>query len=358
MGMMHGRPTGPRILGLLLASGLAAAAIAEPPPQGPSTQPDPTQPGKPMEPVPRATLPRIIVSPSTAPALEPVRPNVPPSAAADLTLGTSPPLLREGAFVSNASAQLVRGKSGRWYAIFDPDASGVRLPPMIVLEHSNLAAMERVVGRGGADKAATRMRLIGRVLVYRDRNFLLPTAPPILERPAPVDPDANANAASRAASAAAASANAPKPEGDSSSKNTEPSIEQIVAELDKAVGNTGTRRSIPEATAPGAEAGPGEGGSEASVTPGFLTARRARVIRNAEGAPMAVFDSGASGRTEGPMILMPCQNLTAIENAMDSGNESLTFTLTGEVHVYKGRRYLLPTMYQVNRPMDNVMPAH
>jgi hypothetical protein len=212
------------------------------------------------------------------------------------------------------------------------------------------------------------MRVSGRALVYRDRNFLLPTAPPILDRPVTVDPDASANAASRAASAAAASAasTTPAPDGSAGTKSGEPSIEQIVADLDKAVGTTGGRKGAPDAmVAPapseGAAGGSGGGATESAdsgATSGFLTARRARIVRSGDGSPMAVVDSGTGGRTEGPMLLMPCQNLSAIETITDTAGEGTTFTLTGEVHVYKGRRYLLPTMYTVNRASDNVLPAH
>ncbi len=41
---------------------------------------------------------------------------------------------------------------------------------------------------------------------------------------------------------------------------------------------------------------------------------------------------------------------------MDQLGDATTYTLTGDVQVYKGRRYLLISMYSVNRAADNVMP--
>jgi hypothetical protein len=360
---MHGRtPHSPRrpfsrtftLLGR--AAGVALGCSAACPTllaQSPAETPVPAS-----APQPAVIVPRIIVTPSTTPTLEPVRPNLPPIAAQDLSLTSNPPLLREGAFISGARCQLVKGKSGRWYAIFDADGSGRTIPPMIVLENANLAAMERVAGR---EPTGTRVKISGRVTVYRDRNFLLPTAPPLLERAAAADPEAAANAASRAASAAASSATTGKqpPRGAS-----EPSIEQIIADLDKAVGarktgtaNTSTTTSEIPTRGPATVQEPTEPG----VTSGYLTSRRARIIRGPDGNLAAVMDSGSIGRSEGPMTLLPCQNLSTIESLLDAnpaGAEAMSFTLTGDVFLYKGRRYLLPSMYTVNRSSDIVMPTH
>ncbi len=348
---MHGRtPLSPPpfrassfLTGLALVSGLAAAS-------GLLAQTKPAEPPPPA-PHPAVVVPRVIVAPTEIPTIEPVRPNQPPTSAQDLALTSNPPLLREGAFVSGARGQLVKGKSGRWYAIFDPDGAGRMLPPMIVMENANLAAMERAAGR---EAAGTRVRISGRVTVYRDRNFLLPSAPPLLERPVAVDPDAAANAASREASAAA---NAPKPADKGTAAKGEPSIEQIIADLDKAVG---ARKTGPATTR--ADATPGtitvQEPTEAGVTTGYLTSRRGRIVRGSDGLLMAVLDSGSVGRTEGPMTLLPCQNLTALESIIDTGGEGTTFSLTGEVFVYRGKRYLLPAMYTVNRNTDIVMPTH
>jgi hypothetical protein len=98
--------------------------------------------------------------------------------------------------------------------------------------------------------------------------------------------------------------------------------------------------------------------AEAGISTGFLTARRARIVRGSDGMLMAVVDSGTSGKTEGPMTLLPCQNLAAIEGILDSANEGTSFTLTGEVFAYRGKRYLLPTMYTVNKGSDNINSAH
>jgi hypothetical protein len=305
----------------------------------------------------------VIVVPSAPPTLEPVRPNRPPAAAQDLSLTTNPPLLREGAFISGATARLVKGKSGRWYALFEPDGSGRTLPPMIIMESSHLSAMERVAAR---EPSGVRVRLSGRITVYRDRNFFLPSAPPLMLRAAPADPDAKGNAASRAASAAASTP--PKSSGTPTAPHpADPSVEQIIAELDRAVGlrriasaTGGTGGTTPDAGAAGMSPveRPIQEPTDMGAGSGFLTSRRARIVHGHNGTLAAVLDSGTAGHTEGPLTLLPCQNLTSIESIVDVSGESTILTLTGEVFACNGQRYLLPAMFVVVKPTDIVMPTH
>ncbi len=88
----------------------------------------------------------------------------------------------------------------------------------------------------------------------------------------------------------------------------------------------------------------------------FLASRRGRVIKTPTGEWQYHFDTGPDNRTDLPMVLMPCLNLQAIEKLAERGGEALSFTISGQVFVYKGRNHLLPTLYTVNRRGD-VTPA-
>lgn len=55
--------------------------------------------------------------------------------------------------------------------------------------------------------------------------------------------------------------------------------------------------------------------------------------------------------------MLPYQNLASLENYSDSMGETASFTLTGELHAYEGRKYLLPTMFLVNKATDLVLPT-
>ena len=88
----------------------------------------------------------------------------------------------------------------------------------------------------------------------------------------------------------------------------------------------------------------------------FLASRRGRVIKAPSGEWQYHFDTGPDNRVDAPMALMPCLNLQAIEKLAERGGEALSFSLSGQVFVYKGRNFLLPTLYTVNRRGD-VTPA-
>lgn len=86
----------------------------------------------------------------------------------------------------------------------------------------------------------------------------------------------------------------------------------------------------------------------------FVTGRRARMTRSATGEWVLNFDEDATGPSDAPMTLMPCLNLMSMERVAERGGDSLTFTVSGQVFVYKGRNYILPTMYVINRAGDQM----
>ncbi len=144
----------------------------------------------------------------------------------------------------------------------------------------------------------------------------------------------------------------------------DPSVEQIIKDMEK----PGQAR---KPVAPGAgpavqQARPGaSAGADASAAPGkllregtFLTSRRGRIIRSAAGDWLYTFDADASGQTDPSMVLMPCMNLMGMEKVAERHGEAATFNVSGQVFVYHGRNYLLPTVYQVNRPSADIRSTH
>ena len=367
-----------RVLGpaaaLILGASPVIAGFDEPT----TTPPNPTTPTSPVTPIPTPPRGPVLRPPrvDSPTSIEPVRPNLPDVPARELGLPVNPPLVREGAFVSSARGQLVRGKSGRPYFIFDRDATGRTFPPMILVEGPNLASMERLAEAGGSN---ARLRIGGQVLVYRGRNYLLVTTPPLMERLAEqVSADTTPSPREGAGGGQDGSpTNAPATTPPQSAPSTPPgerSIDDIIADLDKAVGpraNVADRRpvqSVPSDAAPGAS-GPDAalnsaptGGVMDSRSLGYLASRRGRLVRASDGWLMFRPDTGANsggggGKTEPAMNLLPCQNLMALETIAETAGESTTLTMSGEVMVYQGRHFLLPSMYVVNRVSGNVLPT-
>lgn len=88
----------------------------------------------------------------------------------------------------------------------------------------------------------------------------------------------------------------------------------------------------------------------------FLTNRRGRLTR--EGRDwLFEFDRDARGVAEPTMIVLPGQRLTEMERLIESRVESLTFVVSGEVFVYRGRNYLLPLFFSVARSGEAASPA-
>ena len=114
----------------------------------------------------------------------------------------------------------------------------------------------------------------------------------------------------------------------------------------------------------------------------FVVSRRARMVRVREGSGWAlVFDntasppamtaaastslaspaslspaspSPASASPDGPMILQPCQKLAEMERLALQFGDALTFTVSGQVFVFKGRNYLLPSVALADRADANL----
>jgi hypothetical protein len=84
----------------------------------------------------------------------------------------------------------------------------------------------------------------------------------------------------------------------------------------------------------------------------FITQRRGRMTRSMTSEWVFTMDSDGKGKSEPAMVLMPCMNLQNMEKTVDRAGEGTSFTVSGTVYVYKGRNYLLPSMYVVNRRSD------
>lgn len=304
---------------------------------------------RPTQPAATPTTPQPTVQP------EPVRgaPALLPSS--DVGRPVPGGLLAEGSFLAGALGRPVQGRTGAWYFIFEPDQrgpGGVSLPAMVLMPGPNLASLERAAGRL-AD--SDRLRVTGQVFVYAGLNYVMLMAPPIIEteqskqpeQPAPTPPAASqpgTQADAPAVTPAPASAEPAQPPAD------EPSIQQIIEQLDRAVGSS-RRVELPPGTR--AEAAASDSPPATGLVPGgYLAARRGRLVRGSEGAPMLALDSGASGRTESPMILLPSQNLARMEAVAAAQGDRATFTVSGDVFVFKGQNYLLPRLFIVNRPTD------
>ncbi|MEC9374332.1 MAG: hypothetical protein VYC34_10835 [Planctomycetota bacterium] len=243
-------------------------------------------------------------------------------------------LLREGAFLPDATGQMRQLASGAWAFVFEPGPSGRALPPMLLLPSMNLAAMEQM-----AESRAEELwfRVSGQVFVYHDRNYLLVTTqePVTAEEQSSIDA---ANAADDEASEAAAEL----PEELAGGRD-EPSVEELIQALETA---TPVRREA--SVAGGGGGAPSEAGLQREGS--IRTLRRGRVVPGPGRQWDFVTDNDAetSADLDPPMTLMPSLNLERIEDLALERGDSLAFRISGRVFVYEGRNYLMPTMFVVD----------
>ena len=166
------------------AADAPAAKAQEPAPAPAQPQPQPS-----AEDVLNELLRRRSENPLIEPAPAPGTPGTPGKAApgaatgpasAARPLGTAPavgagaPLRREGQFIINRRARMVRpaGDSAAWLLVFDADASGLGDPPMYMMPCKLLEDAEAIAQQRGGEAVFTAS---GQVFVYRGANYFLPT---------------------------------------------------------------------------------------------------------------------------------------------------------------------------------------
>ena len=76
----------------------------------------------------------------------------------------------------------------------------------------------------------------------------------------------------------------------------------------------------------------------------FVLSRRGRLIKSTSGQSMFSFDADGATASEAPMYLLPCRLLQSMEELVADQNDAVVFILSGQVFVYRGANYLLPTL--------------
>ncbi|MFA7236722.1 MAG: hypothetical protein WC058_07650 [Phycisphaeraceae bacterium] len=90
----------------------------------------------------------------------------------------------------------------------------------------------------------------------------------------------------------------------------------------------------------------------------FILARRGRMVRAPGGATpwMFTFDADADGLQDPPMFLMPCQLLEDMEQVVEDHADRTSFLISGQVFVYHGANYLMPTLMKIAPDRGNLQP--
>lgn len=226
-------------------------------------------------------------------------------------------LLREGSYLLGVEGTLQRGADGWWTFRALPDTvERQHFSELTALPSTLLASLEQLVSSLPDDEII--FELSGRIFVYHDRNYLLPTHAPRLAGYVPTRRE-----------------DADTPEADSA--------ERILGDLDRAVG--------PVPRSPGETAASADASGAPQLVPAgtVLLWRRGWMVREADSAWSFVFEADASGESDPPMTLLPCLLLEDMETHAQEQGPRRALVVCGRVFRYHARNYLLPTAFQIAR---------
>ena len=287
---------------------------------------DRIRPRAPTDPIPPVTEPPHPVAVPTlqAPAPPDAMPGLEP------IVGR---LYPEGTYLSERRGVVTRAGGELVFIPARPANTGASPDPragaMVLLRNQRLKSLEDVL-----DAKPRAVVVSGHVSVYRDRQYLLLSS-------AGVPADAP-----------------PTPEAPEDAGVSRPEVRELIRALEarrtegRTIADDPGARAARDAGRPGAKATRDEHAgllAEGSI----LTRRRGRLLRaGPDGAFSFVADNDADSPGHPPIPLLACRLVEDLESLASQRGEGLTVRLSGRVRAYKGRNYLMPTMYQALRPGD------
>ena len=258
---------------------------------------------------------------------------VPSAGGAESQAPARPPLLREGSHLVRVVGRLQPDPVRRsWNFIIDPADEHSPGHELAMMPGTLLAEMERMIESAPDHQLVFEMT--GEVYIFRGRNYLMPTHPPLLigreERPQPSPAEGQAV--------------------DESATATDESTEDIIRNLERSVGPVARR---PEAETPARAEGEAPAAVAGAAQPDLLRegtvllSRRGAIRRTGDGAFLFVFDADAEGLADPPMTLLPCLLLERMDPHIRQEEDNAAVLLSGHVYTYHGRNYLLPKVYRI-----------
>ncbi|MEM1356464.1 MAG: hypothetical protein AAGH88_16465 [Planctomycetota bacterium] len=377
--------TGSLLLACLLAGPIAVAQDAT----GPAVADDPVEqealpdPAEQEDPTPReVTIGQP--APGTDPLAErdrpPAQPALPDEGAEEdplvlgvleselkidpRTLGIAPgepmpQLMREGEFIRNRDARLLpTGDSGHAVIILDPLASDPDADQlaMIVAPNRMLESMEALQKDRGEN---LRFTVSGQVHTYRGVNYLMITSQPRPWLTGRSEPEALPTDQPEAESP---QDQASQPSGEESSsddvldqllgQSTDPPRRLEPTEPDESDPSTSPTldpRPLLQGVAPD------QPEPKLYEEGAFIVNRSARLIRSGDGArAVLIFDADNPESPEPPMIIQNCKLLEQMESIIAVHGDHVPFIITGQVQVYRGTNYILPSIGKLEFERNNL----
>ena len=247
------------------------------------------------------------------------------------------PLLREGTILARAVGDLALDPDERVW-LFRPlkaDPSGLRREFVLL----PCATLEGMLRASRTAQPGLEFEVTGRVFNYRGRNFLLPELAPAIVRVEPAKP---------------AEAAQPAQQVDAGMRDADDAaVADIERRLEERIGTVPlTVREEPRA----ASAAAGELGTPAVAAGTRLVLRRGRLSRDPQAGSWRFVPEQTTGSGDASLELLPCSLLERLENDARQSDAPPIVLLSGNVTVFDGRSYLLPTTYRRAREGRGLSP--
>ena len=262
-------------------------------------------------------------------------------------------VLAERTFLTRRPGWLVRAGSGSVVFVPDPidqaendNGDPTRPPPMRLMPSLEL---ERIESSLGDQTEPARFALTGQVFVYNGRNHLMPTAAAPTSEPEP-EPEPGPEPADNGQ------------QNDAQQPAENPSIDDIVRQIRDAEGEAEPGLGAAANVAPDPANDGQEGRDQPPLPEGaYLSQRRARLVREPGGRLTVAIDNdtpppGQPGETgepvtsPGSLALLPCTLTESLSESLELVRNEPVLLISGRVYVYRGKSYLLPTIYRFERP--------
>jgi hypothetical protein len=250
------------------------------------------------------------------------------------------PLLREGTVLARVVGDLALDPDERVW-LFRPlkaDPSGLRRE-FVLLPCGTLEDMLRAAR---AAQPGLEFEVTGRVFNYRGRNFLLPELAPAIVRVEPAKPTST----KPTPTAAPTRDDSPRDEDDAAVADIERRLEERIGTVPLTV------RDQPKAATSAAR----DIGTPAVPAGTRLVLRRGRLSRDPQAGSWRFVPEQTSGAGDASLELLPCSLLERLENDARQSDAPPIVLLSGNVAVFEGRSYLLPTTYRRAREGRGLSP--
>ncbi len=247
------------------------------------------------------------------------------------------PLLPEGYRIAGRTG--VVGPEGIWWVF--KGAGGRGEPPLTrlrLLPSRSLAQIEAAARRAGPERAFV---VSGLITEYRGMNYLLPSEAQLSRTLAPTEPPRARGAAAKPSGRPAAGPSRPLPAASAV-------LQQLVRE------QVAVPTPLPPADTRGLPTPVSKGNprsGSASLPDGTILIDR--VVRLVRDDDWWILTFESSGDNPGPMRLLPSRLVETLEAASAGGADHVTFIISGEVHSYRGARFILLRKVLVRRSLGN-----